>query len=150
VNLAETVHHREGPGPGSLVDGAVEADLRQAKRRRLERERNVDVGMTLVDGETKIDAGCEPRAEPSDAAKCLALVADEITLRIGPDRDAVPLDPGAVARIFRALGRAAAAGVGAECTVKPARRLIAEPFQKIRPEIECAVACRQVVVGRCR
>src|SRR5262245_47120632 len=106
--------------------------------------------MTLVDGETEIDARCEPRTEPGDAAKRLALVADEITLRIGPDRDAVTLDPGTVARILRALGRTAAAGIGAGCAVDAARRLIAEALQEIRAEIERAAAGRQVVVDRGR
>src|SRR5207245_1235943 len=126
----ETVHHREGPGPRPFIKRAVEADLGHVQRRRLERERHVDVGMALIDGETEIDARRNPRAEAGDAAKCLALVADESALRIGPDRDAVALEPGAEARILRALGRPAAAGIAAERSVETAGGLVSQPLQE--------------------
>src|SRR3954465_11014529 len=112
ADLAETVHQRESPGPGALVDGATEAELSQVQRRGLERERHVNVGVALVDGEAEIDTRREPRAEARDTAKGLPLVADKVSLRIGPDRDAVALAPGAVARIFRAGRCAARAGMG--------------------------------------
>ncbi len=86
--------------------------------------------MALIHGETEIDAGRNPRAEAGDAAKCLALVADEIALRIGPDRDAVALEPGAEARILRALGRPAAAGIAAERPVETAGGLVSQPLQE--------------------
>jgi len=150
ANLAETVHDRKGPGPRSLVHRAVDTDLRQVERRRLQRQRHVHVGVALVDGEAEIDARGHARAETGDAANGLALVADEVALRIGSDRHAVALEPGAVARILRARGRAAAAGIGAERPVEPVRCLVAEPLQEVRAEIERAVADRAIVGDRRR
>jgi hypothetical protein len=92
--------------------------------------------VALVDGEADVDARRKPRTEAGDAANGLALVADEIALRIGPDRDAITLEPGAVARILRALGRAATAGIGTQRSVDAARRPVAEPLQEVRSEIE--------------
>jgi hypothetical protein len=49
IDAAETAHHRYRPGPRTLVDGRVEAELRQIERRRLQRKRHVDVGAALID-----------------------------------------------------------------------------------------------------
>src|SRR3954447_12939787 len=150
ADLAEAVHHREGPGPGALVDRAAEAELRQIQRGGLKCERHVDIGVALVDGEAEIDTRREPRAKACDTAKRLALVADKVSLRIRPDRDAITLEPGAVARVFRARRRAAAAGIGPKRPVDAARCRVPEPLQEIRAEIERAVAGRLVVIGRGR
>src|SRR5262249_27598158 len=116
MDIAKAVHCRECPGPGTFVDGAVEADLGQVQRRRLERQGHVDIGVALVDGEADIDAGRQPRAEAGAPAIGLALVTDEVALRLSAGRDAVALEPGPVARRLDLLGSTAASGIAAERT----------------------------------
>ena len=135
IDVAETVHHRAGPGPRPAVDGGGEAELGQVDRRRLQRQRNVDRGAALVDREADIDARRHPRADPGHAAPGLAGVADEIADRAVLRGIAVAFEPGPVARRFRALGGAAAARIGPLQAVEAVARLVAQPLQEIAAEI---------------
>src|SRR4029079_12085028 len=132
IDVADTVHDRAGPGPRPGVDGGIEAELGQVDRRRLQRQRHVDVGAALVDRETDIDAGSYARADPGDPAPGLSAVADEQAERAVVGRNAVALEPGPVKRRFRTLGSAAAARIGAQHPAKAVWR--AEPLQAIAAE----------------
>ena len=127
---------RDGPGPGPLVDRGVEAELGEVEGCGLQRQRNVDGGVALVDRKADIDAGREARAEPGHAALGLALIADESRLagRFA-GRDAVALDPGPETRRFGSFGGPAAARIVAQDPAETVGRLIAEPLQEITAEI---------------
>src|SRR5689334_4444489 len=94
------------------------------------------------------------RAEAQDTAYGAALVADEIALAVGPDRQPVELAPAAVARPLRRLRRAAAIRIVAQAAVKTVGCLVAKPLQEIRAEIEHLIARRNLGIDdgrhRCR
>ena len=133
IDVAEAMHQRARPGPRPAVDGGVEAELGQVDRRRLQRQRHVDVGAALVDREADIDAGRDARADPGHAAPGLAAVADETAERAVVRRNAVALEPGAVARRFGASEAPPPPGLVRNMRLKPLAG--AEPLQEIAAEI---------------
>src|SRR5206468_3232556 len=123
------------PGPRALVDGSVEADLGQVERRPLQRQRYIDRGATLIDGEADIDARCHARADARDAADGAALVAEIVGLRTGGHSEAIELAPGPVARAFGRFRGAAAGRIGAHAAPEPVGGLVVQPLQEIAAEI---------------
>ena len=69
VDLSKTVNQRHRPGPRSLVDRSVEAELSKVKVRRLHRRRDVDAGSALVDRKSDIHTGRDPRTKSGYAAR---------------------------------------------------------------------------------
>lgn len=94
IDLSETVNQRDRPRPRSVVHGGVEAELGEIESSRLQRQRNVDRVMALVNGSAEVDARCDVGAKPCDAAPGASPIASKVELRAGPGRDAVPLAPG--------------------------------------------------------
>ena len=111
INLSETMHQRDGPGPWTLVDRGVGANLGKIERCRLQRQRNVDFCVALVDRNAGVDAGRKARADPSDPAPGLTAVADEIGLCAGPGPNSVGLAPGPETWRVHGFGRATAARI---------------------------------------
>ena len=138
IDVAETVHHRAGPGPRPAVDGGGETDLGQVDRRRLQRQRNIDRGAALVDRKADIEARRHPRADPGHAAPGLSGIADEIADRAGLRIVPVAFEPGPVARRFRALRGAAAAGIGPLQAIKPLLDWLPSRSRKLLPRLVSA------------
>src|SRR3954468_13445661 len=125
IDVAETVHHRAGPGPWPAVDGGRETDLGQVDRRRLQRQRNIDRRAALIDRQSDMDTRRHPRPDPGHTAPGLSGIADEIADRAVLRGVAVAFEPGPVPRCFRALGSAAAVGIGPLQAIEAVARLVA-------------------------
>jgi hypothetical protein len=65
MDLAGAMDQRDRPGPRPLVDRGVEPELGEIERRRLQRERNIDRAMAVVDGKSDVDAGAMRAPKPA-------------------------------------------------------------------------------------
>jgi hypothetical protein len=83
IDRSKTVDQRHRPGPRPLVDGRIEAELGEVQRRRLKRQRHVDIGPALVCRKADIDAGRHARSETRDTATGCASVAEKLALVVG-------------------------------------------------------------------
>ena len=135
IDGPETVDQRDRPCPRPLVDRGVHTELGEIEPGRLQRERNVDGGVALVNRNPDIDAGRHARAEPRNAAPGLTMVTGEIALGAIGGRDSVELPPHSKGRRIGGFRGAASARIPAQPAAEAVARLLSKALQEITAEV---------------
>ena len=150
IDFSKAVDQCDSPGPWPPVDRGIDAELGEIERGRLQRQRDIDGGMALVDRNADVNAGRDARAQAGYAAPGLTPVANKIALRAGPGLDSVGLPPGPETRCVGGFGGTATRRIVPQSAGETICRLISKTFQEITAEIGHGRACRQIRIDRSR